>query len=374
MNILQSLNFRWWNASAEYAISLSKGLSDLGHNVITFSRNGSPASNRAEELGLRVVSPAGMGSKNPLSRVPVLRSMLAVFLRERIEISNLHDGESHFLGAVASLFSGRKTKVVRTLSETRGSKANAFNLFLYRFMTDAVIVTNGWTVDALAQKFGINRERVFSVHPGIDTEKFSAGMFRGMLRLKLGIPSDVLLVGLIGRLSPVKGQYYFVKAASLLSDPRNMRFVVSGRAEEVRHEDLIETARALGVEHLFCFLGEFSDVREVIDDLDIAVVPSVGSEEISRIVLELMSMGKPVIASSVGSIPELIEDGVTGHLVPPGDAAALSDRISELTRKKEKRTFLGKAAREEAVRKFDSRNVARRVERIFEDCLQRKRR
>jgi glycosyltransferase involved in cell wall biosynthesis len=142
-------------------------------------------------------------------------------------------------------------------------------------------------------------------------------------------------IGVIGRISPEKGQAEFLRAAALLrcsngpAVASNARFVICGAAlsSDRAYSDRVQAlARGLPVD----FLGWRDDVASVLEGLDLLVVPSI-EEGQSRATIEALSMGVPVVASAVGGIPEMIQDGVTGFLVRPGSPEALAARIVEVT-------------------------------------------
>ena len=134
-------------------------------------------------------------------------------------------------------------------------------------------------------------------------------------------------IGLIGRMAPEKGLLDFVRAARLL--PANCQFIVCGaplfsNPAAVRYFDLVhEAAAGLPVE----FLGRRDDISAVLSRLDLLVVPSAPVEGTTRVILEAYAAGVPVVAYSSGGIPEIVRDGETGFLVPPGDPAKLAARI-----------------------------------------------
>jgi glycosyltransferase involved in cell wall biosynthesis len=135
-------------------------------------------------------------------------------------------------------------------------------------------------------------------------------------------------IGVLGRIAPEKGQLTFVEAARLLPD---CRFVICGaplfgdRSAAQYFDRVRESATGLPVE----FFGWRDDVGSVLSGLDLLVVPSSPAEATTRVILEAYAAGVPVVASSSGGIPEIVRDGETGFLVPPGNPARLAARIRE---------------------------------------------
>ncbi len=176
-------------------------------------------------------------------------------------------------------------------------------------------------------------------------------------------------VGMIARFSPLKGQHVFVEAAKQVSiDRPETEFVFAGTplfgenayADEVRQE-----SRTAANPDRFRFLGFVDDVPSLLRDLDIVVQPSVHPEGFGQSVLEAMMAGKPVVASAAGGLNELVEDGVSGRLVPPNDSGALSRAIGELLADPAAAAQMGKRGQERACELYDIRSTVLDVERVY---------
>lgn len=180
-------------------------------------------------------------------------------------------------------------------------------------------------------------------------------------------------IGTIGRISPEKGQLVFVKAARLL--PAEYRFVICGAplfsnpAAASYGEQVRACAAGLPVE----FTGWREDTACVLSSLDLLVVPSLAREATTRVILEAYAAGVPVIASDTGGIPEIVSDGETGFLVPPGDPAALASKISELSANPAALRSAAEAARRVALERHTLRGYQDRVMSILDSVGSRAR-
>jgi glycosyltransferase involved in cell wall biosynthesis len=135
-------------------------------------------------------------------------------------------------------------------------------------------------------------------------------------------------VGILGRLDPVKGHSVFLEAAAyLIKKYPEAQFLIAGKEANIRSEVLINQMMALGLENQVKLLGFQPDAKEFMRKCSIGVIASVGSEEISRACLEWMSVGRPVVGTLVGCLPELIEPEETGSLVPAGDAYEMAQAM-----------------------------------------------
>src|SRR5213080_3633825 len=191
------------------------------------------------------------------------------------------------------------------------------------------IVTSGEAVRALVVAAGIPPERVVAIPPGVDTTRFhpavSGAAVRGELRLGAGEP----LVGLVANIRGSKGHNVFLEAArQILAVAPRARFVIVG--DGVGYEDVRRRVTALGLAERVTMTGFRRDIPEVMAALDLLVLPSTRSEATSQVIPQALAVGTPVVATAVGGIPEIVKDGVTGRLVPPGEPAALAAAIEDM--------------------------------------------
>ena len=221
-------------------------------------------------------------------------------------------------------------------------------------------------------------QKVAVIHNALDVADFDPARVRGTLRAELGLAPDVIVFGSHGRVLRRKGYVEMVRAARLALDEMTERerdrvaFVVVGDTPEDFRPDHVEECRALaselGIGSRFHMLGFRDDVRPLVADFDVAVVPSVYPDPLPRAVIESMAMRKPVIAFDVGGVAEMVDDGVTGGLVhfDPGDADGsvlrLAGVILRYLRDPERRALQGRAARDRVERDFDARAHAARIQ------------
>ena len=202
------------------------------------------------------------------------------------------------------------------------------------------------------------------VHNGIDAGAEAARHGVG-LRAELGVPEDAVLIGEIARLCDVKGQRDLIEAAALVP---GVHVALAGADLEQGgdYRAMLERlAGDRGVASRVHFLGFRDDAAAVLDQLDVLVLPS-WIEGLPVIVLEAMAHAKPVIATPVGGTAELVADGETGLLVPPGDPERLAGAIRTLASDPELRGRLGPAGRERVERDFSETAMTRRVLEVYD--------
>ena len=168
-----------------------------------------------------------------------------------------------------------------------------------------------------------------------------------MKKEELGISPDSLVVGYVGWLIPIKGVTYLVKAmAEVVQRHPNSLLVLVGKGDEKGEEEfkLSKQVENLGIADNVLFLGWRPDVDEIMGCFDIFVLPSL-NEGMGRVLVEAMSAGLPIVASRVGGIPDLVKHGENGLLVPPANAGALEQAISDLLSDKSRRKHMGETGK-----------------------------
>lgn len=218
----------------------------------------------------------------------------------------------------------------------------------------------------LADKVGVAPNRRSLIANGVDTDRFAPGARAAVPGCPF-VPGEHWLVGTVGRLQTVKNQPLLARAfVRLLRDhpaaAQHARLVVVGEGP-LRGE--VETVlRDAGVLHLAWLPGAREDVAEVLRMLDCFVLPS-QAEGTSCTLQEAMASGLPAVATAVGGTPDLVEEGVTGHLVPAGDEAALAERIWQCLQDPARSQAMGRVARERAQSRFGLDAMVQSYERLF---------
>lgn len=234
---------------------------------------------------------------------------------------------------------------------------------------------------AAASLFSHCMEKVRVIHNAIDLAEFDTARVRPRLRAELNIPPQALVFGSHGRVLRRKGYVEMIRAARIAvdrmtaSERGNLFFVVVGDTPEDFRVDHVAECRdlvsSLGLGEHFSMLGFRPDVRSLVADFDVAVVPSVYPDPLPRAVIESMALGKPVIAYDVGGVAEML-DACAGHLVhlgaPLGEGASeravgrLADAFVSYARDPALRARQGGAARAHVEANFDARIHAKRIQ------------
>jgi glycosyltransferase involved in cell wall biosynthesis len=180
----------------------------------------------------------------------------------------------------------------------------------------------------------------------------------------------------LARLLRIKGQEVFLRAAALIaSNNPHVRFVIVGdnNVDRQYKDELKRLTVRLGIEDRVIFTGFRTDVPDLLAALSVVVSPSLGLEGLSNSLLESMAAGVPVVATRVGGTPEIVEDGVSGLLVPPGDPEALASALSRLLQDRITAKRLGQSARRQVFSRYSLEQAVASTERLYHDLLLRAR-
>lgn len=231
--------------------------------------------------------------------------------------------------------------------------------WLYRFLgqtlnyySDTVIAVSG----AVAKSWSkyVHKEKIICVYNGIDYSPFleATGNFRAEIK---AAESDVI-IGMIGRVHPWKGQGYFLDIAAALKPKfENLHFVMAGDAfpgNEYLYTELAAKVGSYGLQKDVTDLGFRNDIPALLQGFDILILPSVLPDPFPTVILEAMASGKPVAATAHGGALEMIEDGISGFLIPVDDAAAAAVKLEPLIKDVSLRRQVGEAARVRVLKEF----------------------
>lgn len=330
---------------------------------------------QAEALGVKIiVLPSLVRRISPLHDLRAVCSLWRLMRAERPDIVHTHTSKAGIVGRLAAWLA-RAPIIIHT---THGhvfyghfsplmSKVYLIIERLFATFTDRMVaLTEGEKQDFI--KFSLcPPDKIVKIHSGVKIDKYlNAKVDKETFRQQLGIHPTRLVVGTVGWLWPIKGPMYLLQAmAKVWQQNPECELVYVGRGD--LEEELKATAASLGVADKVRFLGWREDIYNIMPLFDLFALPSL-NEGMGRVLVEAMAAGKPLVASEVGGVPDLVTPGATGILVPPGDVEALAAAIAEILNDPVKAKKMGDTGRR-ACRHYSVAAMLERLNAMYDDTL-----
>jgi glycosyltransferase involved in cell wall biosynthesis len=298
----------------------------------------------------------------PVADAADVRS-IAKLLRDS-DIVHVHRGKEHWLAAVANRLTRTPRPLVRTRHIVQMVRAHAPNRWLYGQATALVVAVT----DAIRQQYLaaglVPPERLVTLSGGVDAKAYHPCPPDPEVRKRLGASEDALLVGMVAGLRGMKGHGVVVDAvAQLAREGIRLRLVFVGRGPM---EPVIrEAIRSAGIDEHVTIAGFAQYLPPVMASLDIALYVPLESEGMSRVLFEYLAAGRPVVASRVGVVPEVLADSENASLVPAGDAPALAEALRRLIADPARRAQLGGRGRSLVETRYSGARVAQALETLY---------
>ena len=323
----------------------------------------------------------------PLVEYPVatFRSLKAVMQQARLardvryhSVDIVHTYS--FYGNVFAVPPGRiSAPVVIASIRDRGPYLTAMQRRVQRHVcrfADCILV-NAEAVKQWLLADGYDASKIVIIPNGVDLGRFNQ-VDRAATRRSLGVSESTRLVGVVSRLSRLKGIEDFLLAASMVASRMDdVRFVIVGEQSPINDtaylDELSELARTLKVADKVVFTGLRSDVPALMSALDVSVMPSL-NEALSNVLLESMAAGNAVVATNVGGTSEALRDGVNGVLVPPSRPDLIAATIERLLNAPSEARALGITARKTIEDRFSLDRMVKATESLYDQLLSSKRR
>jgi len=236
--------------------------------------------------------------------------------------------------------------------------------------TDAFVAVSDGVRDFCIETEGLDPERIFTVHNGVDVAKIAAADGVAALRAKLGLRDGSPVVTTVANIRKVKGLDTLLQAAAIVrTEFPDVRFLVAGNSLEPAHyRELQSLVQQLGLTDNVTFLGHFAEVFSLLKLSNVFCLLS-RSEGFSNALLEAMASGLPCVATRVGGNAEAIEDHQNGFLLMPEDASAAAQQIKMLLRNPEEARHIGRAARQTVEERFTNEKMAGQLAHLYEALL-----
>jgi len=366
MKILHTNFHKGWGGQSNRILIVCRELAQRGHEVAIAAPPGSELVRRAQAQGVRTFEemrfPRGL---HPLSLLCDIRAMRTLLLQEKFDIVHTHGSQDAWCAAFALLGMSPRPHLLRTKHNIFPIREHFANRWLYGRMTEKIICISRAVLEYCAAKPYLRRENLVLIHSAVNAELYARGD-REKIRKELGLGGHYV-AGIVGRLRPEKGHHTLLEAFARLKDRApDMMLVVCGDGSIF--QELSDFAKANAISARMIFTGFRTDIPDILSALDVFILPSL-SEGLGTAVLEAGAAGLPIIASNVGGIPDIIEDGASGILVPPTDVSALAEAIKSVYSNPEKAKLLGMAAQRRVRQHFSEKALVDKNESLYQSLI-----
>jgi glycosyltransferase involved in cell wall biosynthesis len=361
-----------WTGPAEPTVSLCEALSNEGVDVtIAFRKAPSDFKERTVE---KEVKERGIKSFDGfrLNRYFSVRDWLYDFRyikryveEQALDIVHTNLSHDHFTAILSLSFSKKRPLIARTDYKRGGMPINGFMKWALS-RTDGLVSYSKKIMEYDVRSFGFPEKQTCVISPGV---KPYNGPLKNM-REGFGIKADEKVIGVIGRLKPDRGYNVILKAFRLVRERmNNVKLLIMGRSSQIE-KSIIQPLTDMGLEHDVILAGyRIDDYFSVISTFDLFVMMRAGSDGTARALREVMAMGKPVIVSDSGMLPEMVEDGVSGYVVK-WDENDLATKMEAILFDEQKRKAFGINAKQTAIDKWNYSIQAQKMKEFYERLLQ----
>ena len=324
MNILYVESSRSWGGQ-EYRTCLEiNWLNAHGHQAWLICNPDSQVHSKASELGTRLVT------MSLRSRVDLLCSLrLWRFCRQnQIDLVKTYSSKDHWI-CLPLFLCGIPLSRARCITDPIGTRSRAF---VFKHGCSQIVADASVIKRQLVEEHGVDFAKIEVIGSAVDLEKFKPPRDRTMFRREIGVGEHAPLIGNVGMIRPDKGQLELVKAAPLVLEKRpDARFVIVGQGTGIlkRGINVRNAIDRAGLADKIIMAGYRWDTPDVYAACDMIVIASLRTEASPIVLREAFASGRPIIATKVGDIPEIVQPRENGLLIEPGDTQALASAILE---------------------------------------------
>ncbi len=310
------------------------------------------------------------GGLRPRAWLHDLRKIRHYIRKQKPDIIHVSGSQDHWVCALGNQSLGHPVCLVRTRHNTYPVKDNWPNRVLNRRWTDYSIVVCDTVRQTLAAQKTFDGARMCSIHNGVDPAHYMPdSMGRGSARAEFGYGEDHIVCGIAARLVPAKGHEFLFKAiAQLTKDFPNLRVLVLGQGD--LKVELQKLAGDLGIANIVQFAGFRTDIPRCTQAFDIGVLPSIDCDTSSFSLKEEMAAEKPIVASDHGGLPEIVNNGIEGFVVPAGSVEPLAEALRRLIVNPDLRRQMGVAGAKRVAKEFSVTVFAQRTLDAYHRALE----
>lgn len=351
MKVLQVMRSSGAGGIESHVLVLAERLRERGHDLRVVTPRGGWLARECAALGIGTTSLRMRGTYD-VGSVLSLARLLRV---GSFDLVHAHATRGTFYSVLAARLAG-----VPVVASAHSTNTHRY----FRFARRVIAVSQA--VRQHLMDSGVPDSRIEVIYNGVDAGRYlTAGADRTAARRGLNIAEKQFTVAVVGRLGPTKGQDTALRAMALLRNWNIDALCLLAGQDDTPGAPAIRRLRAdLHLESCVQILGYREDVPQILAAADVVAAPS-RREAFGIGVMEAMATGRPVVASRIGGLPELVQPGVNGALVPPGDARALAESLRDLYQHAAERLRMGEQARQIALEQFTNERMVGRVEGVY---------
>ena len=353
---------------------------DVYHPIVVLPSNG-PFLDQLHQIGVKVIAiPLGniyLKGRNPLPYLTTVFRLVKIIRSEKIRLVHSNNHTSNQYGAIAAKLCGIPIVCHMREMNSRSNVNRALLPLADKLIANSVAVAQSY----LAYRKEANKITV--IYNGLDLANWPLKESNDAdYRQRMNISANTFVMAIIGGIYGEKGHDILIRALAKVAERcENFYLLIVGPTEEDASasyqldktylRELRWLVADIGLRQRVIFTGTQRDIAAVYRSLDLLVLPTL-REGFGRVLIEAMAMQKPVVASQVGGVPEVVEDGVTGFLVPPGDPKALARAILKVMLNKELAIELGKNGRSRVERMFVIEEHIPEMEKVYLELLSKR--
>jgi len=326
--VLLSINVRWWNAEAAYALNVALGLIQRGKQVWMIVNLNSPVHQKALEHGIPLVTDIDLDSSSLGDQWNNLKNLTRFIDTHKIEVINSFKSRGALL---FTLLRKRRPQLVyiKTRGEARPPKNHFINRYLYGTKGCNGVITAGKKISHWLEEMKLGEQKIRTIYYGANPVGLDQNRPTDALRREFGIEGDQTVLALLGRTQAVKGHLILLEALNQLRElPIHLLFLVKDPEEFPEENQKIgDYLTRNNLKERVTILGFRRDLDQVLELVDMGVIPSLDSEVNCRVAVEFFSKAIPIITFPTGTLPEIIDHKKNGYVCDHLNSKALSEGI-----------------------------------------------
>lgn len=358
LTILHTESSKGWGGQEIRILQEALGMRDRGYRVLIATEKDSTLFKRALQKGIEVFN-IYFSKYKPYSFMRV-KDLIE---NERVDILNTHSSKDSWIASIAAKMSKNKPKIIRTRHLSTPISKSYMSKIIYDLIPDAIITTSKEIKDIMIKFNRFDERKIFAVPTGIDLNLFKNE------NIESAIKEQGFKIGTIGILRDWKGHSYFIESIPIIKKaiPNALFFLIGDGPQRDNLKKLIDE---LDLNQSVKMLGFRDDMPEVIYSLDVIVHPSYANEGVPQVILQALAMKKPVVASNITGIREVIFNYKTGLLVEPKNKWEIAEKVIELYNNKDLRIRLGEEGEKLVKNNFSIESMLSKLETIYHKLFQ----